>query len=523
VREIAFVDDYWDLFHIPDGAASVEPHPAAILFRKALEGSFDFAADGTDDIAVYRPATGEWLIQGGCLLSEPPGDPLLVPVAADYDGDGRIEPAVFNALTAVWQVRGLHPRVFGQPGDFPVPADYNGDGRTELAVFRPSTATWLIDGRPSPLVLGSAADLPVPADYDGDGDADPAVFRRSNGEWRIEGQPLRTFGQPGDLPVPGDYNGDELAELAVFRPTAATWHVQGGVNGLLLGQPGDLPVPADYDGDSRIEAAAYHAATGTWSIDGTGSTTFGTATDVPVPGGPVWRDARFVEQNLPSTMVAGQTYGVRVTFKNTGSRPWHPIGNVCNTFRLGAANPWGNSTWGLSRAELPGVIPAGGTAAISFTVTAPSTPGTYNFQWRLLQECVEAFGDLSTNVPVTVRSAAAKDAQILWQTAPATMVAGHSYTASLRVKNVGTQTWSPVGPTCNAFRLGSANPYGNLTWGVSRSELPAPVSAGQEVTLTFPVTAPATAGVHSFQWRMVHECVEWFGDLGPNLSVTVSP
>jgi hypothetical protein len=35
-------------------------------------------------------------------------------------------------------------------------------------------------------------------------------------------------------------------------------------------------------------------------------------------------------------------------------------------------------------------------------VTAPATPGTYNFQWRMLQEGVTWFGDSSPNVAVTV-------------------------------------------------------------------------------------------------------------------------
>ena len=32
----------------------------------------------------------------------------------------------------------------GVPGDVPIAADFDGDGRTELTVFRPATGEWFI-------------------------------------------------------------------------------------------------------------------------------------------------------------------------------------------------------------------------------------------------------------------------------------------------------------------------------------------------------------------------------------------
>lgn len=125
------------------------------------------------------------------------------------------------------------------------------------------------------------------------------------------------------------------------------------------------------------------------------------------------------------------------------------------------------------------------------------------------------------SVTVNVQPVLAKDALILSQSVPMSMFAGQSYPVSLRLKNVGTQSWSPVGAQCGAFRLG--NPYNPTTWGNSRVELPAPLAPGGEVTLAFNVTAPSTPGTYNFQWRMVHECVEWFGDSTPSVAVTVSP
>ena len=130
---------------------------------------------------------------------------------------------------------------------------------------------------------------------------------------------------------------------------------------------------------------------------------------------------------------------------------------------------------------------------------------------------------VQSTVTMAVQPVAAKDAQILSQTVPVSLFAGQPYQVSMRLKNVGTQSWNLVGPQCNAFRLGSVNPYDNTTFGTSRAELPATVAPGGEVTVTFNITAPSTPGTYNFQRRMVHECVEWFGDPSANVVVTVSP
>jgi len=160
-----------------------------------------------------------------------PGD---VPVPADYDGDGKADPAVFRRTspsTAQWFIdlssSGMTTVTFGAGSlDQPVPADYDGDKKADIAVYRPSTGQWFIDGSRSGLTTipfgARFIDQPFPADYDGDGKADPALFRPSTGQWFIDGSSsgvrVLTFDPPGDLPVPADYTGDGAADLAVFNP-----------------------------------------------------------------------------------------------------------------------------------------------------------------------------------------------------------------------------------------------------------------------------------------------------------------
>jgi subtilisin family serine protease len=234
------------------------------------------------------------------------------------------------------------------------------------------------------------------------------------------------------------------------------------------------------------------------------------------------RDAQVISQSVPASMAAGRIYPVSITLKNIGTESWSPIGPQCNAYRLGSANPLNNSTWGLTRVELPAPVASGGQVTLNFTVTAPLTPGTYNFQWQMVQECVAWFPSPTPNIVVTVQAAPLRDAQILSQSVPSTMVAGQTYPASIRLRNVGTQSWNLIGPQCNAYRLGSANPFDNSTWGLTRVELPAPVARGEEVTLSFTVTAPSASGSYNFQWRMVQECVTWFGDFSPNVAVPVT-
>ena len=50
----------------------------------------------------------------------------------------------------------------GSPGDRPVPADYDGDGRAEPATWTPATATWHVKDA-APVRYGRSGDIPVPA------------------------------------------------------------------------------------------------------------------------------------------------------------------------------------------------------------------------------------------------------------------------------------------------------------------------------------------------------------------------
>ncbi len=81
-------------------------------------------------------------------------------------------------------------------------ADFNGDGTNDIAVFRPESGLWAVPGL-TRQYLGSANDEPVPGDYNGDGVDEIAVFRPGNGLWAVQDVTRAYLGSAGDAPLGG--------------------------------------------------------------------------------------------------------------------------------------------------------------------------------------------------------------------------------------------------------------------------------------------------------------------------------
>lgn len=108
--------------------------------------------------------------------------------------------------------------------------------------------------------------------------------------------------------------------------------------------------------------------------------------------------ARLVPVQLPTDMVAGAAYSIKVEMENTGTTTWAPYDTATGTgFALGAVGE--NVIWSAERRVLlPQPVPPGGIYTFTVKIKAPATPGNYKFEWQMIEEKVGWFGDITSNI-----------------------------------------------------------------------------------------------------------------------------
>ena len=281
---------------------------------KCRQVGFDAENDGKANLAVFRPANGDWNITGldtSGVIHTHFGATGDRPTAADYSGDGIADLGVFRPANGVWYSL-LSPNnsvsivQWGISEDITVAGDYDRDGKADIAVWRPSSGVWYIlrssDFTFQIFQWGANGDKPVPGDYDGDRINDFAIYRPNQqgyGVWYVllsnfnfGFYTILNWGLPTDKPVPADYDGDGNTDFGIYRPSEGNWYVyrtsQTGGNPYLYvhwGISEDIPQPADYDGDRKADFAVFRPSNKTWyvlgSTDGFRSKVFGEAGDIP--------------------------------------------------------------------------------------------------------------------------------------------------------------------------------------------------------------------------------------------------
>ncbi len=282
----------------------------------------DFNGDGKSDLAVFRTTENKWYVKGLPATSWGRADQGDKPVPADYDGDGKADYAVFHASNqfnqsfyyikyANGKEANINMGLFDGTGYVPVPADYNGDGKTDPAVWDPVVGSWKGPDVTNTWGRADQGDIPAPGDYDGDGKADFAVYhpstkggqsafyiRYSNGK---EAYPVfsNIVDGTGGIPVQADYNGDGKTDPAVVIPNYQLsvgqhrWFIQMDETKFPLsermfdwGRGGsNIALTGDYNGDGKADATVWDSNDGMWYIRGVMNTPWGRGDkgDIPLP------------------------------------------------------------------------------------------------------------------------------------------------------------------------------------------------------------------------------------------------
>jgi hypothetical protein len=108
-------------------------------------------------------------------------------------------------------------------------------------------------------------------------------------------------------------------------------------------------------------------------------------------------NSSFTSQSVATSARAGTKVTVSLTFRNTGTTSW----TVSGGYVLGSPDPANSANWQVSSVALPSPVEPGSSVTFTFRVSAPITPGIYDFHWQLAHGTT-FFGATSANVAIKV-------------------------------------------------------------------------------------------------------------------------
>jgi hypothetical protein len=244
---------------------------------------------------------------------------------------------------------------------------------------------------------------------------------------------------------------------------------------------------------------------------------------VRLPGAPTVYKIDWLDIDMPVSMTPGQTATATLRLSNKGNTTWARTGD--HRVRLGYRwyTPAGQEL-GLAdiRTLLPFNVKPGWLVVFNeVKVQAPPTPGQYILRWDMIEEPGTWFwkqGSPREDIHIQVGDHP-PEYKVTWLTysVPATIPPDTVTTASFKLKNEGSKSWSAEGPNPVHLAHQWFTPNGQLAgyWDTFRAALPGDVPPGSEVNLTnVALKSPATPGQYVLRWDLVEEGVAWFSKKG---------
>lgn len=278
---------------------------------------------------------------------------------------------------------------------------------------------------------------------------------------------------------PEDYALTELQINDPRRPCPAAW-----------GKGGSTFILPDFDGTNRLRTVfpwgnAYSEGTG-WQSN--------TTLDVPFPNNTVTPGGTYyiaIQQNYmqQSDYIDHGKYNCLgpLSLSTPGDG-----GGLCDKDQVFVASISTNNPY------------SGGQAYFNtYYYSPPGYPATSGYN--------PATGDLANFKIWGETMTLLNNATCSSMAAPDAVTAGQTFTASIWMNNTGTTTWTSGAN----YHLGSQNSQDNTIWGINRVSLSSePVGPSVIGTFSFTGTAPNVTSPtqYQFDWKMVQDGVEWFGD-----------